>query len=534
MSKKVTTPELECQNCSVALPSDKVKVCGRCMAVKYCSADCQAYHWKKGGHKEACKPYARPNDAPVGREVERCCVCLEGLAETSCTLPCTHTFHIQCAEDLREFGLNCPLCRAKLPESPAKMCEETTAEYLKIRRGNKRPDGTRRPYTKEQLAQLAELFRRMTEAAQQGHGLAQFNLGMFYLQGTITQKDEAVAVDWFHKSALNGCASAQSYMAQRCHKNNDLAGSAEWWLKAAEGNCPMSQYNYGYACFRGEGVPVDLDKAFYWWYKSADGGCPDAQRTLAQIKSLGVYGQAQDLPEAIRLFEKAKPKLSAEMVADTSFAIGIIFDERKDYTNAFPYLLTAAKNGSAEARFRISKYYKYGRAVSKDAAASMKWLRKAAEDGHADAQNNYAILLSDQGRLTEAFQWWEKAATQGLSMAQFNLSLAYNEGKGVAANETLYVKWCSLSAEQGHTSAQFNMGCYFHEQARFDFSFYWFNKAAGQGHLDSIYNLAAYYCEGLSVKMDKVKATKLCRMAAAKGHEHAIEKLKRVELKFTE
>jgi hypothetical protein len=504
------------------------------MAVKYCSVDCQTHHWK-GGHKEACKAYARPSGAPIGREVERCCVCLEGLAETSCTLPCTHTFHIQCAEDLREFGLNCPLCRAKLPESPAKMCEETTAEILKIRRGNQRRDGTRRPYTKDQLAQLADLLRRMTEAAQQGHGLAQFSLGMFYLQGTITTKDESAAMDWFHKSALNGHAGAQWYMAQRCHEGNDHAGSAGWWLKAAEGNCPISQFNYGCACFRGEGVPVDLDKAFYWWHKSAEGGYAKAQLTLATSKSLGACGQAQDLPEAIRLFEKARSKLSVEMVKDanTSFTIGVMFDERKDYVNAFPYLLTAAKNGNAEARFRISKYYKYGQAVSKDAAASMKWLRKAAEDGHADAQNSYAILLSDQGRLIEAFQWWEKAATQGSATAQFNLSIAYNEGKGVAANETLYVKWCSLSAEQGNTSAQFAMGLYFHHQARFDFSFYWFNKAAAQGHLDSIVNLAAHYCEGLGVKMDKVKATKLCRMAAAKGHKHAIETLEEFQLKFT-
>ena len=32
----------------------KLQACGRCMSVHYCSAECQAKHWREGGHKEAC------------------------------------------------------------------------------------------------------------------------------------------------------------------------------------------------------------------------------------------------------------------------------------------------------------------------------------------------------------------------------------------------------------------------------------------------------------------------------------------------
>ena len=32
----------------------KLKACGRCMSVRYCSQECQKKHWGEGGHKAAC------------------------------------------------------------------------------------------------------------------------------------------------------------------------------------------------------------------------------------------------------------------------------------------------------------------------------------------------------------------------------------------------------------------------------------------------------------------------------------------------
>ena len=32
----------------------KLKACGRCMSVRYCSQECQKRHWGEGGHKAAC------------------------------------------------------------------------------------------------------------------------------------------------------------------------------------------------------------------------------------------------------------------------------------------------------------------------------------------------------------------------------------------------------------------------------------------------------------------------------------------------
>ena len=47
--KKISSP---CGNCG----KDGTLQCARCKTVRYCSGTCQKTHWKKGGHKAACKP----------------------------------------------------------------------------------------------------------------------------------------------------------------------------------------------------------------------------------------------------------------------------------------------------------------------------------------------------------------------------------------------------------------------------------------------------------------------------------------------
>ena len=47
-----------CANCGAAETaggSVALKPCSRCKAVVYCGKECQAAHWKGGGHKAVCK-----------------------------------------------------------------------------------------------------------------------------------------------------------------------------------------------------------------------------------------------------------------------------------------------------------------------------------------------------------------------------------------------------------------------------------------------------------------------------------------------
>jgi TPR repeat protein len=70
--------------------------------------------------------------------------------------------------------------------------------------------------------------------------------------------------------------------------------------------------------------------------------------------------------------------------------------------------------------------------------------------GVASAQTSAAVV-AELRRLAE----------QGDVLAQYNLGIVYDTGKGVPQDYTEAVRWYRLAAEQGHASAQYNRVHYY-------------------------------------------------------------------------
>jgi len=136
--KKKAFGGLECANCTATKSKAGQPIshkCARCQLQAYCSRECQAQHWKSGGHQKWClTPKERSVQSALAKkkgheaalegldgEAANCPVCLEPivLAKTNLneTLACSHVFHISCIEGLRSHALQqaCRLCRADLP-----------------------------------------------------------------------------------------------------------------------------------------------------------------------------------------------------------------------------------------------------------------------------------------------------------------------------------------------------------------------------------------------------------------------------------
>ena len=81
---------------------------------------------------------------------------------------------------------------------------------------------------------------------------------------------------------------------------------------------------------------------------------------------------------------------------------------------------------SPDAQYEIAMKYMEGKEVGKNYVQAYNWFKKAALQGHAQAQYELAgLCASGAGNVhqsdKEAFKWYEKAATQGVGEAKYYL-----------------------------------------------------------------------------------------------------------------
>jgi hypothetical protein len=120
-----------------------------------------------------------------------------------------------------------------------------------------------------------------------------------------------------------------------------------------------------------------------------------------------------------------------------------------------------AEAGEAEAQYQLAVRYSWGEAPQ-DKAEALNWFRKAAEQGHSQAQVNVGeFYRQGHGGLDkddqQAVAWFRKAADQGDAWGQTELALMYERGAGVPQDNAEAVRWYTCAADQGLPIAQFDL-----------------------------------------------------------------------------
>ncbi|THD36782.1 MAG: sporulation protein [Sphingomonas sp.] len=116
-------------------------------------------------------------------------------------------------------------------------------------------------------------------------------------------------------------------------------------------------------------------------------------------------------------------------LADTK--AGVDAWNRGDYTTAVAEWRKAAIAGDADAQFNLAQAYKLGRGVPVDLPMAESWYRKAALQGHPQAEDNYGLALFQDGKRDEAVPWLEKAVARGEPRAQLVLGTMLFNGDSV-------------------------------------------------------------------------------------------------------
>lgn len=197
-------------------------------------------------------------------------------------------------------------------------------------------------------------------------------------------------------------------------------------------------------------------------------------------------------------------------------------DEKKD-AEAFVWYRKAAEQGHMDAQCDLGYCYINGKGVSKDEKEAVKWYQKAADQGNMDAQCNLGYCYFHGKGVSkdeaEGIKWYRKAAEQGHADAQNWLGdYYYSDGWGNSEDDAEAARWYRMAAEQGHAAAQWSLGCCYitgsgvsvnHTEA-----FRWFCKAAEQGHAHAQLSLGACYDKGWGVDSDATEAVRWYRKSA--------------------
>ena len=102
--------------------------------------------------------------------------------------------------------------------------------------------------------------------------------------------------------------------------------------------------------------------------------------------------------------------------------------EQGDYESAIKQWREPALKGDADAQFNLGQAYKLGRGVTMDLETAQDWFRRAAEQGHRQAIDNYGLILFQTNKREEAMPFIKASAARGEPRAQYVLGTSYFNG----------------------------------------------------------------------------------------------------------
>lgn len=128
-----------------------------------------------------------------------------------------------------------------------------------------------------------------------------------------------------------------------------------------------------------------------------------------------------------------------------------------------PEVREAAERGDAQSQYLLGSVYYIGLDhVPKDPREGVRWLRLAAEQGHARAQSGLGRAYAEGAGVLkdplEAARWYRMAAEQGDDMAQYSLGGLYEHGDGVRQDRVLAHVWYNIAAVNGDEATTFLAG----------------------------------------------------------------------------
>ena len=322
---------------------------------------------------------------------------------------------------------------------------------------------------KEHRGLYNEAFKDYLQAADFG-GLetAQFKVGEYYYayckgEGKIEfslSREEAIAqaIKYYERSANQGNADAQyslyTIFYEGIYVQKNYEESFKWGMMAAKQGHAGAEHGVAEAYQYGNGVNIDHKEAVKWYEKAVNQGVTE---TLTELESDYKFGNMNFSVNYEKGFVyDIQPGLKGDMAGWPFYRKG----KEKNEEETLKWYRKAVEQGDADSEYALGKYYEYS---GKNVKLAIEWYRKAAEQGHVDAQckmgqyydrwtntNTTLSIVSRELDEEKSLEWYKKARDQGNAEAQYRYGKAYRHYSGnsdVNARHRIAETWIKKAAD---------------------------------------------------------------------------------------
>lgn len=159
------------------------------------------------------------------------------------------------------------------------------------------------------------------------------------------------------------------------------------------------------------------------------------------------------VPQSSRAAFLIFPENATPVKATDDFKLGMEAYKRADYATSVKYFALEAERGNKDAQFALGRMYQEGSGVARSLPQAEAYYRRAASQGHAEAQGNLAVVLIATNRIQEGMDWLRKGADAGSIRAMVALGNFLVTGTGVKKDPAAAKTWLDKAAAEGDGEA---------------------------------------------------------------------------------
>lgn len=273
-------------------------------------------------------------------------------------------------------------------------------------------------------------------------------------------QDWEQAVYWLKSAADKGSVSAWYLLGSAyamSGEHQDLDQAEKWMAKAVDAEYIGAYYDYAFLLYQRDQVK-NAALIEEWANKAIAAG--DGRGKGLLLKLNGESDVLRQVRQTLDMKVSEAAAIKAEQANITIQEPPPSFDEVVKADLDFDANFKAAKAGNAEGQFKTGYAYYTGHGIRKNYKDAADWLDKAAAQGeskalyqlgrmHLEDTYFYNMGAGQSDAESRAFTHFQKAAKNGFAPAQYQLSLAYQTGRGIAKDADKAGLWRDKAIAQG-------------------------------------------------------------------------------------